>query len=174
MYNGIGLPTARGSGTNGYVQKNLAHVRKTRALKSSIVSEPDRVVNKGPSFDIILHQKKRQIESKCLQFRKELEEEGWRPEKIDIEINHYRQRKLDELAKMTESDREDRLKRSFGINKDYVEGSAVTQMKRRDKDHPPAENKDNQAPNREEEKAPEIKVKSEIKQEVKKEKRDRD
>ncbi|KAA0187961.1 hypothetical protein HAZT_HAZT003807 [Hyalella azteca] len=27
MYNGIGLQTARGSGTNGYVQRNLALVR---------------------------------------------------------------------------------------------------------------------------------------------------
>jgi serine/arginine repetitive matrix protein 2 len=28
MYNGIGLATARGSGTNGYVQKNLAYRRE--------------------------------------------------------------------------------------------------------------------------------------------------
>ena len=27
MYNGIGLATARGSGTNGYVQKNLAFIK---------------------------------------------------------------------------------------------------------------------------------------------------
>ena len=27
MYNGIGLQTARGSGTNGYVQKNLGAIR---------------------------------------------------------------------------------------------------------------------------------------------------
>nr|6QDV_R Chain R, Serine/arginine repetitive matrix protein 2 [Homo sapiens] len=26
MYNGIGLPTPRGSGTNGYVQRNLSLV----------------------------------------------------------------------------------------------------------------------------------------------------
>ncbi len=30
MYNGIGLQTARGSGTNGYVQKNTAHLPKWR------------------------------------------------------------------------------------------------------------------------------------------------
>ena len=29
-YNGIGLTTVRGSGTNGYVQRNLAAVRKIR------------------------------------------------------------------------------------------------------------------------------------------------
>jgi hypothetical protein len=27
MYNGVGLATVRGSGTSGYVQRNLAHVR---------------------------------------------------------------------------------------------------------------------------------------------------
>ena len=30
MYNGIGVQTPRGSGTNGYVQKNWAFVRKTK------------------------------------------------------------------------------------------------------------------------------------------------
>ena len=29
MYNGVGLSTVRGSGTNGYVQKNRAHVFRT-------------------------------------------------------------------------------------------------------------------------------------------------
>lgn len=27
MYNGIGLQTARGSGTNGYVQRNLSFIK---------------------------------------------------------------------------------------------------------------------------------------------------
>ena len=30
MYNGIGLATVRGSGTNGYVQRNTAHISKGR------------------------------------------------------------------------------------------------------------------------------------------------
>ena len=30
MYNGIGLSTARGSGTNGYVQKNFAFLKNVR------------------------------------------------------------------------------------------------------------------------------------------------
>ena len=30
MYNGIGLQTARGSGTNGYVQRNTAFIPKGR------------------------------------------------------------------------------------------------------------------------------------------------
>lgn len=30
MYNGIGLMTPRGSGTSGYVQKNLSKMKKMR------------------------------------------------------------------------------------------------------------------------------------------------
>ena len=30
MYNGIGLSTVRGSGTSGYVQRNLSHVPATK------------------------------------------------------------------------------------------------------------------------------------------------
>ena len=29
-YNGIGLSTARGSGTNGYIQRNLSTVRRAK------------------------------------------------------------------------------------------------------------------------------------------------
>ena len=30
MHNGVGLQTARGSGTNGFVQRNLAYVQRMR------------------------------------------------------------------------------------------------------------------------------------------------
>ena len=33
MYNGIGLSTVRGSGTSGYVQRNLSHVPATKERK---------------------------------------------------------------------------------------------------------------------------------------------
>ena len=37
-YNGIGLSTVRGSGTNGYVQRNLSAVRRIRE-KVGVISE---------------------------------------------------------------------------------------------------------------------------------------
>ena len=40
MYNGIGLDTARGSGTNGYVQRNMAHII-VQKHKDSYRSEED-------------------------------------------------------------------------------------------------------------------------------------
>ena len=98
MYNGIGLPTARGSGTNGYIQRNLAHVSKKRQMKPDIVAQPDPDINKGPNQELMLHQKKREIESKCFRLRKELEEEGWTQADIENEINAYRTRKLKELT----------------------------------------------------------------------------
>lgn len=130
MYNGIGLPTPRGSGTNGYVQKNLAHVKKTKQLKTLIAAKSEKIVEKTRNFDLIVHQKKREIEAKCLRLRKELEDDGWRSERIEEEIIYYRKKKLRELEKMSEEEHGDQLKRSFGIKKDYVDGSAVTQMKK--------------------------------------------
>jgi len=36
MYNGIGLATVRGSGTNGYVSRNMAFVSQTRATEGEV------------------------------------------------------------------------------------------------------------------------------------------
>lgn len=99
MYNGIGLPTPRGSGTSGYVSRNLAHVGKKHQMKPDIVSQPDPDINKGPNKEILLHQKKREIESRCYQLRMELEEEHWTDKDIENEIDAYRKRKLKELEK---------------------------------------------------------------------------
>ena len=47
MYNGVGLQTARGSGTNGYVQTNMAFIRKSR-LETKVKNDEDiRVSEKG-------------------------------------------------------------------------------------------------------------------------------
>ena len=38
MYNGIGLTSVRGSGTNGYVQRNMAHVSRDRTARAKAVN----------------------------------------------------------------------------------------------------------------------------------------
>lgn len=101
MYNGIGIPTPRGSGTSGYVTRNLAHVSKKRQMKPDIVSQPDPDINKGPNKEIMLHQKKREIESNCYRLRRELEDERWKKEDIEREVDAYRKRKLKELEEGT-------------------------------------------------------------------------
>lgn len=78
-YNGVGLQTPRGSGTNGYVQRSLAHIRK----KPQTPYSRDRDYDKPPSKtrkanpEIMEHDRKREIEVKCLELQDKLEEEGY-------------------------------------------------------------------------------------------------
>ena len=69
MYNGIGLMTPRGSGTSGYVQKNLSKMKKMRnrdeflkelqQMKENVI-EAKRAANP----EILMHEFKRDIEVK--------------------------------------------------------------------------------------------------------------
>lgn len=72
MYNGIGLQTARGSGTNGYVQKNLSLLNVNKNHKS--YEEVDREaalyeqrLTRAPNKALLAHEKKRKIEIKCIE-----------------------------------------------------------------------------------------------------------
>lgn len=80
MYNGIGLTTARGSGTNGYVQRNFAAIknRKERVdyKTDADLARLDKSLNRQPNKEILEHQWKRAIELKCVTLRDELEEQG--------------------------------------------------------------------------------------------------
>ena len=49
MYNGIGLSTVRGSGTNGYVQRNTAHISKGRAEEKFKTEDDIRFVSFSPA-----------------------------------------------------------------------------------------------------------------------------
>lgn len=80
MYNGIGLATPRGSGTNGYIQRNFAVVKNRREkveYKSDAdLARLDRSLNQQPNKEILEHEWKRKIELKCLILREQLEEQG--------------------------------------------------------------------------------------------------
>jgi len=43
MYNGIGLPTPRGSGTSGYIQRNLAYIKPSFKGKADFAKELKRL-----------------------------------------------------------------------------------------------------------------------------------
>jgi serine/arginine repetitive matrix protein 2 len=89
MYNGIGLSTPRGSGTNGYVQKNSAFLPKSRLAESSqkssydnsfynnIGSAPPGLMQREPNKEILEHDRKRQVEVKCLELQIDLEDQGY-------------------------------------------------------------------------------------------------
>lgn len=78
MYNGIGLTSARGSGTNGYVTRNLGHVRRRR--KQTGYRPPDLSAapqaHRKPNKEILEHKRKRQVEVKCMELRVRMEEQG--------------------------------------------------------------------------------------------------
>lgn len=82
MYNGIGLMTPRGSGTSGYVMKNLSHMKKAHNRDDFIKelqSMKDNVIEarKKANPDIILHEQMRDIEVKKLELMEELSTRGY-------------------------------------------------------------------------------------------------
>ncbi|XP_027563094.1 serine/arginine repetitive matrix protein 2-like [Neopelma chrysocephalum] len=86
MYNGIGLPTPRGSGTNGYVQRNLSALRPKKGGPGGGPGDPppgeeelkrlEAALAKKPNPDILDHQRKRRVELKCLELAELMEEQG--------------------------------------------------------------------------------------------------
>ncbi|KAM6914443.1 uncharacterized protein PEZ65_014826 isoform 2-T2 [Lycodopsis pacificus] len=148
MYNGIGLTTPRGSGTNGYVQRNLSslRVKRPRDERGGERDEKDRErlesqLNRQPNADILEHQRKRQLEVKCAELQDMMEEQGYSAEEIEEKVNTFRMmlQEKEEPAPVT-SDRptatethalaaanqqkNDRLRAAFGISSDYVDGSS--------------------------------------------------
>lgn len=85
-YNGIGLGTTRGSGTNGYVQTNKFHRAASRLQRDEWRDLKDihgkGPVHKPPDEAILAHNSKREIEVKLLQLEDDLEEKGYGAEEI--------------------------------------------------------------------------------------------
>ncbi|KAJ3176133.1 hypothetical protein HDU87_005510 [Geranomyces variabilis] len=141
-YNGIGLSTARGSGTNGYVQRNLSTLRpRERTRDNQPIDDrppPMRKANK----EILDHAKKRQIELQCAVLQDDLEARGDVSEdEIDAQVDKLRQELLGNLERMTQDVKtlqehqvhelaeakekaDARAREAFGIGKDFVAGAA--------------------------------------------------
>lgn len=92
-YNGIGLSTARGSGTNGYITKNSAYLQiregppggaygggGARGPGGRYTDFGDDIkgppAHRAPDQGILEHERKRRVEVKCAELRDELEEKG--------------------------------------------------------------------------------------------------
>ncbi|EMR10644.1 hypothetical protein PNEG_01344 [Pneumocystis murina B123] len=146
-YNGIGLPTPRGSGTNGYIVRNLSHIKHPRetikpyTLKKSNTKKADK--------EILEHDRKRKVEVKVLNYRDSLEENGeLNEEEIEEKVKEYREKLLNEKSDeiisnddvknlksyqvhelATAKARElEKLRKAFGIRDDYQEGDAFKCM----------------------------------------------
>jgi hypothetical protein len=101
MYNGIGLQTARGSGTNGYAQSNKFFVKPRSTTAGGGPGgrhkplRPDAAGAVGggmrkPNKEILEHDRKRQVELKLLVLRDALEEHGYTEDEIEERVAEAR------------------------------------------------------------------------------------
>ena len=102
MYNGIGLTSVRGSGTNGYVQRNMAHVSREQTARRKSMDIPldrDQVkAPKGANLEILEHNRKREIEVKVMKLRLSLEEKGHlKDDEVEAKCDAFRQELLSKL-----------------------------------------------------------------------------
>ena len=68
-YNGIGLKSARGSATSGYVQRNLGHILHARPSFEEQKQEYAKVdQQREPNAEIIEHDRKRAVEVKVAEW----------------------------------------------------------------------------------------------------------
>lgn len=95
MYNGIGLQTPRGSGTNGYIQSNKFFVKaKTGKVavttKGFDADQGTAGLTKKPNKDILEHERKRQIEVKLIVLEDKLADQGYTDSEIAEKLDEAR------------------------------------------------------------------------------------
>ncbi|KAG5646444.1 hypothetical protein DXG03_003494 [Asterophora parasitica] len=147
MYNGIGLTTPRGSGTNGYVVRNLSTLRSHETQKdraSAWDSAPPK--HREPDAEILEHERKRKVEVKCLELQLKLEDEEVPEDEIEEQVSALRAELLRNLAALTPSAKNlkssdthglalakktelSKMARAFGTRTDYQEGEAFDREK---------------------------------------------
>jgi len=78
MSDNVGLPTPRGSGTSGYIQRNRALLKpRDRTAPYPKDTESLRHRQRQPDAEILEHDRKRQVEVKVFELRDRLEDEGY-------------------------------------------------------------------------------------------------
>ena len=98
MFGGVGLPSAKGTGTNGYVERALGYLPKD--YKPGSYGEIIRQMKANPApikrkinDDIILHEEKHKIEVELYDLKEKYEnEKKYSPEEIKEKINQERKR----------------------------------------------------------------------------------
>ncbi|KAI9831951.1 MAG: RNA-splicing factor [Phylliscum demangeonii] len=158
MSSNVGLSTPRGSGTSGYVQRNLSHL-KPRDNYAPYPKDFDSLKHRQrkPDKDILEHDRMRAVEVKVFALRDRLEDDGLDEDEIEEQTSALRKQLLAEdeddgrrtsdpkanrvlkshqvhelaRAKIEESER---LRKALGIKEDYVEGSHWRRQEERLKD----------------------------------------
>jgi len=143
MSSNVGLSTPRGSGTSGYVQRNLSHLKPRDRQNGAPYSLDDFQKHKQrkPDAEILEHERKRQIEVKLFELRDKLEGDGVDEDDIETQVDKLR-KKLEADSKKEQSknarglkahqvhdlakakiEETERVRKAFGIRQDYEEGS---------------------------------------------------
>ncbi|KAL8800953.1 MAG: hypothetical protein Q9200_007085 [Gallowayella weberi] len=139
----VGLTTPRGSGTSGYVQRNLSNLRPRDNSFSPYPTDSLKHRQRQPNAEILEHDRLRQIEVQVFELRDKLEDEEVDEEEIEAQTEALRRKLLEngengggeggkgkkglkvhqvhELAK-AKIEESERLRRALGIKEDYEEG----------------------------------------------------
>jgi cwf21 domain-containing protein len=157
MSSNVGLATPRGSGTSGYVQRNLSHLRprdRTAGAPYSL-DNFEKHKQRKPDAEILEHERKRRIEVQVFELRDRLEDEGVDEDEIEVQVEGLR-RKLEaeekknkggvgrdvrglkshqvhDLAK-AKIEESERVRRALKIGEDYEEGSHWRKQEERRKE----------------------------------------
>lgn len=160
MYNGIGLQTPRGSGTNGHVQRNVAFVRPGKKDNVNYRTEDDLAKldaqsNRQPNQGILDHERKRKIEVKCAELEEVLESQGLSQEEVRAKVEMYRSKLMnqgtpsndlpkDEFGRpvvrethhiaQAQQEKNAKLREAFGISEYFVEGTSFDQDRKAKED----------------------------------------
>lgn len=153
MYNGIGLQTARGTGTNGYVQANLSNLlfskNRTDYNTEADIAKAEAEVNRAPNVELLDHEYKRTMEIKCIEFEDLMEGKGFSEEEIQAKVDEYRKLLYNEFesgknkdmdkeldlrnshsrAKVAKNNR-DRFRSALGIDASFVDGTSLEKIKK--------------------------------------------
>ncbi|KAJ1960586.1 RNA-splicing factor [Dipsacomyces acuminosporus] len=148
MYNGIGLTTPRGSGTSGHVVRNKSALKPSQRDRTQSNRRYEREKPLAPrpvDSGILEHERKRQVEVKCLELQDELESQGLDDDQIEERVEAFRQNllanldRLDlsggkplkpfETQRIAEAKRTENAKmaRALRVEESYVEGEAFDQ-----------------------------------------------
>lgn len=128
-YNNLGLDTAKGSGTSGYVTRNLSTLPSRGRMVYTPVERKERVVDSG----ILDHFKRREVEVLIAELREELEEDGVEEDEVERRVEVYRERvrrrgivrREEGVYPSKEKEEEvERMRKALGISAEYHRGDA--------------------------------------------------
>lgn len=98
MSSNVGLSTPRGSGTSGYVQRNLSNLKprdSNYAPYPQDFASLQKHKQRKPDKQILDHDRLRQIEVKVMELQDKLEDEGVDEEEIESQTEALRKKLLD-------------------------------------------------------------------------------